>query len=75
MNCGILLMSGLMLITYLSADAQNKLNNDLSVSDLRKVWDSTGKPLLRVGKNGVQVTNHHMQQSLRDMCADQIHHS
>ena len=68
-------MSGLMFITYLFADAQNKLNNDLSVSDLRKVWDSTGKPLLRVGKNGVQVTNHHMQQGLCDMCADQIHRS
>lgn len=40
---------------HFTAGAEKKLSNDLSPSDLRKVWDSTGKPLLRVGKNGVQV--------------------
>lgn len=36
-------------------DAATHIQDDISPSQLRSLWDGVGKPLLRVGKGGVQV--------------------
>jgi len=36
-------------------DAAAHTQDDISPSQLRSLWDGVGKPLLRVGKGGVQV--------------------
>ncbi len=36
-------------------DAAAHTQDDISPAQLRSLWDGVGKPLLRVGKGGVQV--------------------
>lgn len=44
-------------VLFFTCAESTELNNqgDISPSQLRSLWDGVGKPLLRVGKGGVQV--------------------
>ena len=42
-------------VLFCADNAAAESQDDISPSQLRSLWDGVGKPLLRVGKGGVQV--------------------